>query len=504
MTLEATARFGGSCKINSVGEIIHNPQALEYLKLRGLDRLESGFDAQGGALVIRAHGIPFEEYRYLAGLRTKGQVHLYNGTCPEVAKVQACIRRYHSKGYWVIILGDARHPEVVAHQSYAGVHCSIVATLEEARALPDEALERGIVVAQTTFTREDFRTITDALRSRRTDLIIRNTICRETWARQADALTLAQSVEAVVVVGGKASNNTRHLAEIVRKLGKPVQLVETACEVDFRKLQMCQEVGVLAGASTPQWVVDEVVEALEQEGRPPGFQRSFARFGHILHLPYALALAGFTLWLNHRMGWEHLALSTTLVLSIVLGDFALAPYLEAYGLDSLGRARGNMLRRRRKLFLTLGGMLLALGLVITGSEGRDALLFVLVLHLLEVTYLAYPISKCPSWNPRRVPGGRDFGLALTPALLTVGLPWLRGSPINRAGICAFFACFLGALGYHITRHIRDFQNDRILGPDLLPIAIGLGPARWVARLGALLSALLLTGLYFTHPSTGRW
>ena len=225
--LEASARDKG--QVQTLGPLIHNPQALELIGKRGVRIAGSPVEVTGGTVVIRAHGIPIQDLRGLKERQRKGELTIVNATCPEVAKVHSRIKKYSPQGYFTVILGTHGHAESVAHQSFADHGSAIVASMEEAKALTDEQLQKVLVVAQTTFTLNDFKEISDYLRTRAQDLIVENTICDDTWTRQEEAKELAKTVDSVIVIGGKNSSNTKHLAELAQHYGKPVQFVETAC-----------------------------------------------------------------------------------------------------------------------------------------------------------------------------------------------------------------------------------------------------------------------------------
>ena len=229
--LEASARSGRG-SVQTLGPLIHNPQALELINRRGVAVADHPDAVKDGTVVIRAHGIPIQDLRGLKERARRGELSIVNATCPEVAKVHSKIKKWSPKGYYVIILGTHGHAESVAHQSFAEHGSAIVANLEEARALPDAVLEKALVVAQTTFTVKDFQAISDHIRSRSGACIVENTICEDTWMRQEEARELARTVDFVVVVGGRASSNTKHLAELAVRYGKPVQYVETAAELE--------------------------------------------------------------------------------------------------------------------------------------------------------------------------------------------------------------------------------------------------------------------------------
>jgi len=240
--LEASTRSHAG-PVQTLGPLIHNPQALELIGRRGVSVAAAPEDVKNGSVVIRAHGIPIQSLRGLKERQAKGELAIVNATCPEVAKVHSKIKKWSPKGYFTVILGTHGHAESVAHQSFAESGSAIVANMGEARALQDEQLAKVLIVAQTTFTVKDFEEISGYLRTRSRDCITENTICEDTWTRQEEARNLAMTVDSVIVVGGKASSNTKHLAELATHFGKPVQYVETASELDLAALPAAGTVG---------------------------------------------------------------------------------------------------------------------------------------------------------------------------------------------------------------------------------------------------------------------
>jgi len=243
--------------IYTYGPLIHNPQVMDLLKERGIRVLKEGEVPGSGLVVIRAHGVPPEERRNLeaAGAR------IMDATCVRVARVQAIIRRWAYKGYATIIVGDADHPEVRGLMGHTRGRGFVVSTPEEVTALPE--LDQVIVVAQTTQSEEHFEKLVQSIKARFPRAEIRNTICDATASRQGEIEELARQVEALVVVGGRNSGNTQRLVEISRATGLPTFHVETEQELDLRALSRYRTVGVTAGASTPHWLIGNVVSSLK-------------------------------------------------------------------------------------------------------------------------------------------------------------------------------------------------------------------------------------------------
>ena len=469
------------------GPLIHNPQALSHLSRRGIRLVHEAQDLEDGTVIIRAHGVPLGDLSFLTDLRRKKRIRIINGTCPEVAKVQSLIRRQAAKGGFTLILGQAAHAEVEAHRSFAAAGCEVVETLEEAKALPQASLDGALVVAQTTFSIQAFQEITSWLKTRSPNLIIRNTICPDTYLRQSEAEVLAKNSNAIVVVGGRDSNNTRHLVESVHQSGKPVQWIENATDLDLEPLRGLGTVGVLAGASTPNWTVEEVVDVLEQSECPSRL-RFIVRFLRTLQAPMALGLGVLALLLHRLMGWPTGLSGGVLPAAFLLFLCAVMPYLEPSGLDAKGQLHGAFLARNRHLFLGVGAIAGALALLASLELGLTVFCGTALLGISSIAYQRRWLLNLV----QRMPASKDLLLAVVPALLTVGLPGLQGYP-SRHGLVwmAMAVSFALPFAAHSLRHVSAFREDRILGRETLPVVIGSKATRCLATGMIILSAGLL-------------
>jgi 4-hydroxy-3-methylbut-2-enyl diphosphate reductase len=495
--LEASARRDGR-EVQTLGPLIHNPQALELIGKRGVAVAQAPSEVKDGTVVIRAHGIPIQDLRGLKSRQEQGELQIVNATCPEVAKVHSKIKKYSPKGYFTVILGSHGHAESVAHTSFAESGSRIVADLDEAKTLTDQELRKALVVAQTTFTVKNFQAISDYIRSRAGDLIVENTICDDTWMRQDEAHQIAASVDQVVVVGGKNSANTKHLAELTHSLGKPCQYVETASELDLTRFSGQESVGVLAGASTPTWLVEEVVDVLEQLGDAPSRFTRFLQvaFGTpmVLALGAALMTFGILRWIGFPLGWRHPLLTGGYVLAMYL----LTPYLDPLGLGSKGPARARFLTRNRRALLTAALAALTLSLAVAATLGLKPLLVVFGASLLGLAYtLKFPFGG--GFSLRAIPGSKDLLVSAALAVVSVGVPlWSAPHGWTARGLAAFV--LVGALGFArtVVSNIRDMQHDQILGRETLPILIGKTNAKRVA--GGLVSLAALPALWVSFSS----
>jgi 4-hydroxy-3-methylbut-2-enyl diphosphate reductase len=240
----------------TLGPIIHNPQAVARFQERGVATVGSVAEiADGTTVVVRTHGAVKAE---LERARERG-LEVVDGTCPYVIFPQAMARRLSAEGYHLVIVGDENHAEIKGVVSYAQGPVTVV---KPGAPVPDFKAKKVAIIAQTTVIGADFERVVGKLALRHMEVPAVNTICNDTEERQADARALAREVDAVVVVGGKNSANTRHLAELCRDIQPRTWHVETEAELQPAWFQGCRVVGLSAGASTPDWVVDGVASWL--------------------------------------------------------------------------------------------------------------------------------------------------------------------------------------------------------------------------------------------------
>ena len=253
------AAAGG--RVFCLGPLIHNPQEVERLRAAGVETVEDFSSLKpGDFLIIRSHGVP---PRVFAQARDKG-LNIIDLTCPFVGKAQRDAEALKNEGYQVVVIGEKKHPEVQSIVGHAGENAVVVEKAEEADGV---ALQSRIgVVAQTTQSYGNFSEIVIKLLRLSKELKVFNTICNSTKERQDAARALAGRVDVMLVVGGRNSANTSRLADLCKQVGKPTYHIEVAEEIQSAWLKGAQRVGVTAGASTPDWVLEGVLKRLESEG----------------------------------------------------------------------------------------------------------------------------------------------------------------------------------------------------------------------------------------------
>jgi len=260
--MEESARQSGP--LTTLGSTVHNRQVVEKLRQKGVEVVAKLDEIEGRPVAITAHGVGPQVIDALGRL----DVPVVDTTCPIVTRSQQWAKRLAEEGFAVIVFGDPEHKEVRGVLGWAAGHGIAIADEADLDHLPDDLPSRIAVLSQTTHTEARFaafvRHLFETRMERISELRVINTLCNATTSQQAAAQDLARQVDLMIVIGGRESANTRHLAEVCREEGVETHHIETADEIDPVWLQGRQRVGVTAGASTPDFSVDEVVARLEE------------------------------------------------------------------------------------------------------------------------------------------------------------------------------------------------------------------------------------------------
>ena len=239
------------------GSLIHNPQVLKMLKNKGILSLKKIPKKGVGTVLIRAHGVPPKDHEILEN----AGFNVINATCPRVISVQKIIKKHGKAGYETIIIGDENHPEVKGLLGYARQKGYTISTLKEFKNLPE--FEKAVVVAQTTQATSLFNEIKEWTMENFSQYKIFNTICNSTEKRQKEVREIAEKNDVIIVIGGKQSGNTKRLAEVAASTGKLCFYIENISELDFKKISFKNSVAITAGASTPNWIINETYEKIK-------------------------------------------------------------------------------------------------------------------------------------------------------------------------------------------------------------------------------------------------
>ncbi|RUM58996.1 MAG: 4-hydroxy-3-methylbut-2-enyl diphosphate reductase [Persephonella sp.] len=245
------------------GPIIHNKQVVQFLESLNVKQLDENTELKSGdTVIIRSHGVPPEVER---DLRSKN-INVIDATCPFVKKVHEKVRQLVNEGYYVVIIGEKGHPEVIGilgHLRDAGGKGIVIQNMEELYKNLPKRNKVGIV-AQTTQNEDFFEKAVGYIASNVEELKVFNTICDATSVRQEEVKKLAPTVDIMIIIGGKHSGNTNRLAQISRSLNPNTYHIEKADELKEEWFENVKSVGISAGASTPDWIIKEVVEKIKE------------------------------------------------------------------------------------------------------------------------------------------------------------------------------------------------------------------------------------------------
>ena len=252
--------------IYTYGPIIHNDEVVKDMEKNGvtvindLDELSSH---EKGVMIIRSHGISKAEYDRIKNCGFE----VLNATCPFVSKIHRYVEDYSSKGYDIIIVGSPKHPEVCGIKGWADEKChvTIINSPEDAENYMKNSTKKLCIVSQTTFNYNKFQDIVEIIAKKGYDIIVLNTICNATEERQTEARAIAEQVDAMIVIGGRNSSNTQKLFEICKNECKNTYYIQTVKDLDLAEVRSVDNVGITAGASTPNNIIEEVQKNVRNE-----------------------------------------------------------------------------------------------------------------------------------------------------------------------------------------------------------------------------------------------
>ena len=261
----------GKGPIATLGPLIHNPQEVARLESLGIKSYDDIDSVQEKNVLIRTHGVAPSVYQEIE----KHGHSYYDCTCPKVKRVQQLAREHAEAGYQVLVLGDCKHPEVMAIVGWTNDTAIVFISLDELKGLSLEG-KKVCLVSQTTEKLERFEKAVEYLESLSLEeLVVQNTICTATRDRQSDASELAAKVDLMVVIGGYNSANTCKLVSICQDVGVATKHVETAAELQDEWFEGVNKIGLTAGASTPDWIIREVIDKMEELTMEQGLEQGY-------------------------------------------------------------------------------------------------------------------------------------------------------------------------------------------------------------------------------------
>ena len=459
------------------GPLIHNTQVIDLLKSKNVNSINDISGLKNGTVLIRAHGIPPEERNMLKASNMK----IIDATCPRVAKVQAIIRRHAKKGYTPVIVGDKDHAEVIGLVGYGDGKAIVINSMEELLHLPES--EKICLVAQTTQNEKVYEDITEKVMARFPDSVVFNTICEATSERQSEVKELAAYVDCMVVVGGYHSGNTKRLAQVAEEAGTKAYHIETEKEIRKEDFQDMEVVGVTAGASTPNWMIKNVVKEIESiQGRNETFLErwikkvfKFLLLSNLLVSLGALSLSYAAAILSDRIPDIHYPLLTFFYIYAI---HVINRFLDK-GASTYNDPERAGFYKRHRVFLGLSSMisiLCALGL----SYNMGVIVFIVMSGLILLGAF-YSIPLIPPgvrhlWRYTKmkdIPGSKTLFEAFAWAIVITLIPLFATQAINWPAVIVTFFMVL-SLAFVRTAFFNVFQvqGDLIVGAETLPISVG--------------------------------
>lgn len=503
VTLDAIKGLQEGESICTFGPLIHNHQVLAMLEEKGIMVEADIHKCAGKKVVIRAHGIPPQERNELKSVGAR----LLDATCKRVARVQAVIKKHARKGYHTVIVGDADHAEVIGLMGYTEGRGVVINRPEQIAELPDD-WESVLLVAQTTQNEEIFLAIQGQFAKKYPQAMIKNTICGSTHERQNEVRQICSQVEAIVIVGGYHSGNTVRLAEVAKECAIPTYHVETEEELDPQVMSRYASVGISAGASTPNWMIRNVVRFLESI-HPERDDVKFKVKRHLERLVYsnvfvALGAAFLTFSVGALKGLAAAASYFLIAALYVFAMHTLNLYLDRDAMRFNDPGRAAFYQSWKGVFTSLSIAAVIVALWIAGAIGFRTFMALTLLVVFGVLY-AVPLSMPSSWQRlsplkiKDIPASKTLFVPVAWASVAVLIPGME--QLSQSFGKTVYAFWVTALFVLIRTALLDLlavQGDRLVGKET--IVVLLGESKTVHFVSAALGLLAVSLLF--GPAVG--
>ncbi len=489
------ARHENGRRIYTYGPLIHNPQTIELLKSRGItpvDSVDEIADRKNAILIIRAHGIAPAERKKIK----ESGIKIIDATCPKVGYVQAIIKKHTALGYTVVIVGDKEHPEVDGLLGYTDGRGITIGTTEDVKKMPP--LIKVCVVAQTTQDSEDYKNIVDKIKDLYPQAIVFNTICSSTKQRQEEVIAMSREMDAMFVVGGKNSANSRRLADLATKQNTPTFHIETATEIGNISLDSYDHIGISAGASTPNWIIDSVLDRIAE-----GQNRKLKKVGSLLNL-WILAIKT-DIYSSLGAGCLSLACMVLQNIPLSISSLIIASFF-TYAMHVLNRLISRkppvgfigsfreetyLLHEKRYLYSAVVCVLVAL--ILAYNNGIIPFTFLFIIALAGILY---NMKLLPGgWrfqSLKDLPGSKNIFMAAAWGTVTAILPALNNNSLHAALIIAFVFTFGVVFIRSAISDILEIQSDKLIGRETIPVLFGKETTLALLKIISLILLVLLT------------
>jgi len=490
--------------IYTYGPLIHNPQTIELLKSRGVkpvESIEEIKDSQNAILIIRAHGIAPDERKKIK----ESGIKVVNATCPKVGYVQSIIKKHTALDYTVVIVGDREHPEVDGLLGYAGGRGIILSTLDDVDKL--SSLDKICVVAQTTQDSNNYGKIVEKIKKSFPNAVVFNTICSSTEQRQAEVIAMAGEMDAMFIVGGKNSANTRRLADLAQKRQSSTFQIETPAEMGNINLGPYNRIGVSAGASTPNWIIDRVMDKIME-----GQSRKLKNLGKLLNLwIWAIKTDIYS-----AVGAGCLCLVCMLLQNMPVNlSFVAIAFLYVYAIHVLNRLisrkpaglvgsfREESYHHHKNIYLYTALLSIVAALALAFN---NAVIVFIFLFIISFAGMLYNMRILPQkWHFRSLkdlPGSKNISMSVAWGIVAAILPALDKNNSFNAGLIVAF-CFTFGIVFirSAMSDILEIQSDKLIGQETIPVFFGKMLTITILKIISLILCILLLLAYPAGWST---
>lgn len=493
------AQSKGRENIYTYGPLIHNPQTVEILMKRGIvpirDLDEIDASTAGATIIIRAHGISPQERKKI---KDKG-IKIIDATCPKVAHVQAIIKKHASQDYAILIVGDGDHPEVNGLLGYARGKGMVIDSVHDVGRLP--SLEKVCVVAQTTQNMDEFHEIVSRVRERFSDTVVFDTICDSTEKRQEEVKHLAAETDALFIIGGRNSANTRRLARISDLQGKPTFHIETAEELKEISINGYDRIGVSAGASTPNWIIDRVVDSITNEQSEKREKVKWLFKGWIFTVKtdiYSSIGAGCLSLASMLLQGLAVNILNMIIASLyVYSMHTLNRLINRKTSTVIGSFREELYRKHENVYVSVAVISMILSLVCSYLVGIRVFVLLLLVCAFGVLYNLKIFPRTFRFTSLMdLPGSKNLSMALAWAVVASILPGIENSLSVTPGMIMAFLFTSGIVFVRSAMSdILDMQSDRLLGRETIPVLIGKEKTQTLLQ-GILFSLVVLLSMAY--------
>ncbi|MCX8122961.1 MAG: 4-hydroxy-3-methylbut-2-enyl diphosphate reductase [Spirochaetes bacterium] len=481
-----------------LGPLIHNPQTVSILQSRGLITIDSFGNINNKIVAIRTHGMPKESLRILKEKASR----IINLTCPRVARVQGIVKKYSKEGYFAIIIGDDHHAEVESVKSYTDAGVVVISSTDDIDKIPKAI--KYIVVAQTTFDENLFEKITQILKSKYDNLLIFNTICDSTHNRQSDVINaIKEGIDTLVVVGGKNSANTQRLAKIGKNSNIKTFHIETEDDLHDEDFMNSKYVLVTAGASTPGWIINNVLEKLysisnKYESPIKHVLMRFLEIATRLNLLSSIASFFMSLLLEEILGIWSSYKFPLLSASFIFLMYAINNYFLKDTLKITNPFKYKLHKNNHFVILTATVALILFSMIITFliNDYVSIILYYIILFtgmVYSTSYMQFFIKKyLPSfiqtiYSIKSIPANIGW------ITITLIIPLLNAYQNNKDQLNTYFIIslilFLSFLiiSRNLLLDFIGFSGDLIIGNITIPIILGLKKAKFIFYILSIIS-----------------